>query len=187
MPFRSRSQLMACSEPVKFLFFWGHSARPDALPGPFCLSQWFPAPFEIASVCYPTAEHYMMAEKARLFHDRAHLEQILASSNPGQAKALGRKVAGFDSAVWEKHAWGAVVAGNMAKFTQNPLLGEYLVQTGDRVLVESSPQDRIWGIGLPQDDPRAADPAQWEGENLLGFALMEVRAQLQSPSGNIPR
>jgi ribA/ribD-fused uncharacterized protein len=68
-----------------------------------------------------------------------------------------------------------VIQGNLAKFSQNPLLERFLLETGTRVLVEAAPRDLIWGIGLGQNDPRAQDPATWQGLNLLGFALMEVR------------
>jgi ribA/ribD-fused uncharacterized protein len=120
----------------------------------------------------------MMAEKARLFGDSGALGQILASSTPAQAKAIGRVVQGFVGEVWERASWEVVVGGNLAKFSQHSPLKDFLLATRGRVLVEASPHDRIWGIGLHRDDPRAADPAQWQGQNRLGFALMEVRARL---------
>jgi len=77
------------------------------------------------------------------------------------------------------HESDLIVAGNMAKFGQHPDLREFLLGTGDRVLVEASPRDRIWGIGLAAGDERATSPDDWLGLNLLGFALMEVRHQLR--------
>lgn len=99
-----------------------------------------------------------------------------------QAKAFGREVRGFDEKAWTEHRLEIVVAGNTAKFSQHEELGRFLVETGDRVLVEASPLDRVWGIGLTADDPRASDPAQWLGLNLLGVALTEVRSKLSPTS-----
>lgn len=73
-----------------------------------------------------------------------------------------------------------MVAGSVHKFGGDPELREFLLNTGDRVLVEASPMDRIWGIGLAADDPRAENPASWRGLNLLGFALMDARAELRA-------
>ncbi|MHC3968565.1 NADAR family protein, partial [Pseudomonas aeruginosa] len=120
----------------------------------------------------------MMAAKARLFDDSRLLERILAARSPGEAKALGREVAGFDEARWNAERVGIVIEGNLGKFGQNASLKKYLLGTADRVLVEASPVDAIWGIGLAASDPLAAEPATWQGLNLLGFALMEVRRRL---------
>ncbi|HYP98502.1 MAG TPA: NADAR family protein [Polyangiaceae bacterium] len=163
---------------LKYLHFWGHSEPPQSAVGKACLSQWYPAPFTIDGNRFSTAEHYMMFRKAQLFADNETAERILCAASPAAVKALGRKVRGFQDALWEQHRVSIVVAGNHAKFSQSPALREFLVGTQRRVLVEASPVDRIWGIGLSVDDPRASHPAQWRGLNLLGFALMDVRAQL---------
>lgn len=162
----------------RYVFFWGHTPRLGGGPGKHFLSQWYEAPFTVDGVAYPTAEHWMMAEKARLFGDDAALARVLAAPSPGAAKAVGREVRGFDGERWDAARWEIVVRGNVAKFGQNPALGEFLANTGDRVLVEASPVDRIWGIGLAEDDPAAQDPERWRGLNLLGYALMEARARL---------
>lgn len=162
----------------RYLFFWGHQPRKDGAISKTCFSQWFEAPFMLGGIHYATAEHYMMAEKARLFSDGQTLAKILAAPSPAHAKKLGREVADFDNARWEARGFDAVVEGNVAKFTQNPAMGEFLLNTGNRVLVEASPVDKVWGIGLAGDDPRALHPAQWQGANLLGFALMRVREVL---------
>lgn len=159
----------------KFVFFWGHTGRGGAV-GKECFSQWYPSPFDVGGIRYPTAEHWMMAEKARLFGDDDALAEIVAADSPGAAKALGRKVRGFDDDTWRAHRVSIVVAGNRVKFAG--ALGAVLRQTGDRVLVEASPRDRIWGIGLGAKNPDAERPAAWRGDNLLGFALMTVRDQL---------
>ncbi|MFI6860941.1 NADAR family protein [Streptomyces sp. NPDC050421] len=164
---------------VKYLLFWGHRPRPDGRIGASCLSQWWPSPFTVDGVRYASAEHWMMAGKARLFGDAEAAERAVAAKSPAEAKKVGRLVRAFDGTVWERERYGLVVAGSVHKFGQNPDLGGFLLGTGDRVLVEASPMDRIWGIGLAADDPRAEDPATWRGLNLLGFALMEARAALR--------
>lgn len=170
--------LTAAGRQFKYLFFWGNHFQPDGSTGPGCLSQWWPSPFVVDGMRYATAEHYMMIGKARLFGDDAIVARMLTAPHPGAVKALGRQVRGFDQATWDAHRFDLVVAGNLAKFGQHPDLGRYLSGTGSRVLVEASPVDRVWGIGLSATDPRAHDPAQWRGDNLLGFALMQARARL---------
>ncbi|MGW2676114.1 NADAR family protein [Streptomyces sp. NPDC001436] len=165
-------------ERVKFLPFWGHRPHPDGGLGPSCLSQWWPAPFTVGDVRYATAEHWMMAGKARLFGDAEAERAALEAATPAEAKTAGRLVRGFEAAVWERERFALVVAGSVHKFGSDPALRAYLLGTGQRVLVETSPVDRIWGIGLPPDDDRVLDPARWRGLNLLGFALMEARERL---------
>lgn len=165
---------------VKYLPFWGHHPRRDGSAGAGCLSQWWPAEFTLDGKVFPTAEHYMMWRKAMLFDDGAIAAEVLAAGTPGAAKALGRRIGGFDEELWTLHRFGIVVAGNIAKFGQHEELRRFLLDTGDRVLVEASPVDRIWGIGLAPDDPCATDPTRWKGLNLLGFALMEARSALRA-------
>lgn len=171
-------QRCAAGESFKCLYFWGHRPATDDKVGKSCFSQWYEASFKLDGVRYASAEHYMMAAKARLFDDSRLLERILAARSPGEAKALGREVAGFDEARWNAERVGIVIEGNLGKFGQNASLKKYLLGTADRVLVEASPVDAIWGIGLAASDPLAAEPATWQGLNLLGFALMEVRRRL---------
>ncbi len=120
----------------------------------------------------------MMAEKARLFSDAALRSQILDAREPAEHKRLGRAVGGFDEATWARARFKIVVTASLNKFGQNSALRAYLLATTDEVLVEASPSDRVWGIGLAPTDPAVADPARWRGENLLGFALMCARATL---------
>ncbi|MFE5617761.1 NADAR family protein [Streptomyces sp. NPDC056463] len=167
-------------EKVKWLHFWGHRPRPDGQLSASCLSQWWESPFEVEGVRYATAEHWMMAAKARLFRDPEAERAALSSGTPAEAKKAGRLVRGFDEAVWERERFGIVVEGSVHKFASDEALRAYLLGTGGRVLVEASPLDRVWGIGLGADDPRAKDPARWRGLNLLGFALMEARERLRS-------
>lgn len=178
---RDRQQLaaaIAADGDPQWLMFWGHRAHPDTPVRSACLSQWWHAPFEADGIRYRTAEHYMMAGKARLFGDRQTEQRILSAEHPSQAKALGRSVRSFNDDRWSAHRVELVIAGNLAKFGQHPQLREYLLSTGTSILAEASPYDRIWGIGLRASDPRATDPVRWPGFNLLGFALMQVRATL---------
>jgi ribA/ribD-fused uncharacterized protein len=167
--------VQAAGRPVDYLFFWGHRPERDGGAGAGCLSQWWPARFTADGLTFASAEHYMMWGKAMLFGDGAMAEQILAAPDPRAAKALGARVSGFDKRAWDEQRFPIVVAGNLAKFGQHPELRAFLLGTAERVLVEASPVDRVWGIGLGRDDPAAADPSRWRGLNLLGFALMEVR------------
>ena len=171
----------ATGEALHYLFFWGHQP-PRSGVSASCFSQWYDQGFALDGVHYPTAEHYMMAGKARLFGDTSILEQVLAIRTPDAVKALGRRIEGFDEATWVQARYALVVEGNRAKFTQNAELGAFLRDTGDAVLVEASPVDAIWGIGLAKDHPDAHNPARWRGLNLLGFALMDVRAEMQQSS-----
>lgn len=173
------ADLVAAGKRVKFLHFWGHQPRPDGSVGAGCLSQWWPAPSAVDGREFATGEHYMMWSKAMLFGDTGIAEQILAASHPHRAKTLGRQVQGFDQIAWEANRYAIVVDGSVAKFGQHAELRAYLLGTGDRTLVEASPVDRIWGIGLAADDPRATNPGQWQGLNLLGFALMHARERLR--------
>ncbi|MER7007207.1 NADAR family protein [Dactylosporangium sp. NPDC000555] len=163
---------------VKYLHFWGHHPRPGGTIGASCLSQWWPAAFEVDGVRFPSAEHYMMWRKAKLFGDDAIATRVLDVSHPNEAKTLGRRIAGFDEEAWARERFGIVVAGSIAKFAAHDDLRAFLLGTGDRVLVEASPLDRVWGIGLAAGDASADEPARWRGLNLLGFALMHARFEL---------
>ncbi|MEU9122144.1 NADAR family protein [Streptomyces sp. NPDC048506] len=169
----------AAGKRMKYVHFWGHSPRRDGSLGASCFSQWWPAPFTVDGTTYATAEHWMMAGKARLFEDVEAERRAIAAGHPKQAKDAGRMVRGFDEQIWQRHRFDLVVEGSVHKFGQQTALREYLLGTGSRVLVEASPLDRIWGIGLAADDERAGNPERWRGLNLLGFALMETRQRLR--------
>ncbi len=163
---------------LKYLFFWGHRPSPNGEVTSSCFSQWWHADFKVHDQKYPTAEHWMMAEKARLFGDEIIEKRIHQAGSPGEAKKLGRLVKGFDQTIWETKRSEIVIEGNLHKFDQNPALKDFLLGTKKRILVEASPVDAIWGIGLPGDHQFAKVPPKWRGLNLLGFALMEVRERL---------
>lgn len=162
---------------AKYLFFWGHREGKNQV-SKACLSQWYESPFEDGRHVYKTAEHFMMAEKARLFGSKNKVQEILAAENPGKAKSIGRTIDNFDQVVWDKHKFDIVVRGNVKKFEQNTHLKKFLITTGHQILVEASPVDKVWGIGLAAEDPSIENPEHWKGKNLLGFALMVVRQQL---------
>lgn len=162
----------------KFLFFWGHTPAADGSVGASCLSQWWMQDFEIDGTVYCCAEQYMMAEKARLFGDEKMLRSIMGTRYPKEMKAYGRAVQNFDKAVWEQNCGRIVKAASRAKFSQNRELLEFLVNTGSRILVEASPRDRIWGIGMGKSNPDAENPMKWRGRNMLGFALTQTRDEL---------
>lgn len=162
------------------------------LNGPF--SQWHPSAFdavlqgETEPRGFNCAEHYMMASKAALFGDLATLERIMAVEQKGDwreapkaHKAMGRLVCGFDAKVWGTEAREIVLRGNLAKFGQAENLRKYLLATGKLILVEGAHYDPVWGVGLAWNDPRIIDPANWQGTNWLGEALMRVRAALTGP------
>lgn len=166
-------------KPVKYLFFWGHQPSKDGSITKSCFSQWWEVAFEDQGVVYKSAEHYMMAEKARVFGEEAMREKIIQSNSPAAAKKLGRQVQNFNQKIWEENRFEIVKKANYLKFSQHKELREYLLQTNKRILVEASPVDAIWGIGLPADHNNASNPKRWRGLNLLGFALMEVRDELK--------
>lgn len=166
-------------EKLKYVFFWGHQPQKDGSVGESCFSQWWPSPFTVEGVEYKTAEHWMMAHKARLFNDQQRATQVLACATPAEAKKIGRLVEGFDAQQWDAHKYEYVREGNLHKFSGQPALRDFLVNTKDRVLVEASPVDNIWGIGMAKSDANILNPTKWKGENLLGFALMEVRDELK--------
>jgi len=149
------------------VFFWG---------GVF--SNWHPCIFIYCEERFNNSEQAFMWEKANFFGDEEIGTQILKESNPKYAKALGRKVNGFNVEQWMINGFTFMVAVNYAKFMQNQDLKEKLLDTGDKILVEASPHDKIWGIGMSENNPNCLDESKWQGMNLLGKALMEVRKQI---------
>lgn len=169
------------SELEEFTFFWN---------GPF--SQWEPSYFVIDEIEYNCAEQFMMAEKARLFGDDETLEMIMDTDVPRTQKALGRQVDGFEKSAWEDdedskngrpYCWNVVWRGSMAKFGQNSYLLQQLMDTDGTTLVEASPEDPIWGIGLPEGHPNCFSRETWQGLNWLGEILTGVREHLKQNTG----
>lgn len=142
------------------------------------LSNWHPCRFSYHGVDFSSVEQFMMFSKARLFGDDEASAAILATRHPKDQKAIGRKVKGFELAAWEAKREAIVYVGCREKFAQNPGLRSLLLATAPTELVEASPYDRIWGVGLGERDPLILDRANWQGANLLGVALMRARDTL---------
>lgn len=154
----------------KFVFFWDGT-----------YSQWEPSYFiDDHGIAYNCCEQYMMAEKARFFGDQEALAKIMATPNPRLQKAIGRLVKNFDEAAWNEVCQAVVFKGNYFKFRQNPEMLKELMETGERLIVEASPYDKIWGIGMHEDDEGIEEPTNWKGTNWLGIACMKVRDVLKS-------
>lgn len=151
------------------IYFWGTY-----------LSNWHKCVFKDDKYTYHTSESYLMTQKALLFGDADSANKIINSSDPKKQKELGRLVKGFNEKVWNQNKFEIMVKGLFLKFNQNKDLKNKLLGTGNKVLVEGSPYDKIWGVGLKWDDPKILDEKNWKGENLLGKALMEVRNQIKN-------
>ena len=164
---------------LDYLFFWGHHGNPGKITKA-CLSQWYPCEFMADGEIYNCTEQFMMAEKARIMGDKAAEEKILTSTEPRGIKALGREVKNFDENKWNRLRMKVVIKGNFHKFMDNKELRKFLLNTGNKILVEASPYDTIWGIGMKEDNPDCRNPRLWKGDNLLGFALIYVREMLNN-------
>jgi len=183
MSIKSNSELyQAISEGDSFdyLYFWGHTKPKSEAVNKACFSQWYEGyPVVEGENTFATAEHYMMWRKAKLFNDNVAAEKCLKSTDPREVKAIGRSVRNYDDKLWSEKRYDAVCQGNMHKFSQHPKLKEYILSTDYAVLVEASPYDKVWGIGLNPQEASQKTPHDWKGMNLLGYALMEVRDWLR--------
>lgn len=142
-------------------------------------SQWYYSPMMVDDRIFPTAEHWMMYNKAKLFGDEIAAHEIMSSDDPCNAKMIGRQVRSFDKGVWESVARDVVYKGNYHKFFGNEKLGKRLIRLSDKIIVESAPWDPIWGIGMSVDNPDVLDSDKWKGTNWLGQVLMKVRGDLK--------
>jgi ribA/ribD-fused uncharacterized protein len=163
----------------KFLFFWGHHPSKDGTITKTCFSQWWESSFLVEGIEYKSAEHWMMAKKAALFNDKEIFEKIIYCKTPAEAKKLGREVQNYNDTIWLENRFEIVKNGNLHKFSQSKDLKTFLLNTNERIIVEASPVDPIWGIGMASDHKDIDTPEKWKGLNLLGFALMEVRYELR--------
>lgn len=153
----------------KYVFFWNG-----------IYSQWYEAPMTIDGVLYNCCEQYMMHQKALFFGDTETAEKIMLTSHPRDQKKLGREVKNFNKERWDKVNLQIVYKGNYSKFTQNDGLKSALLATGNKILVEASPYDQIWGIGMGEEENGIDNPINWKGQNLLGWAITLVKQELQN-------
>lgn len=145
------------------------------------LSNWADTPFldTRSGDPYNCAEQYMMHKKALLFNDLDIAKKIMTKTFPGDQKALGRKVKNFNKEVWDEHARQIVYEGCYYKFTQNEDAYNYLIETKGYYLVEASPTDTVWGVGLGGYEKEIEDPKNWRGTNWLGQVLTQLREDLE--------
>lgn len=174
MKYNKEKALLSTEE---HLYFWIN--KPGSTVSKGCLSQWYGAKFKEGRITFHNCEQYMMYHKAILFQDNIIANKILGTIDAKEIKALGRQVRNFDETTWDLHKVRIVKQGNLLKFSQNEKLSVYLLDTGNRILIEASPYDKIWGVGLKETDLLIQNPDTWKGENLLGFILMEVRDELR--------
>jgi len=139
------------------------------------LSQWTRSQFPMEGSTYNCAEQAMMAEKARLFGDDETLKRIMEEREPGEQKNLGREIKNFDQKTWDDAKFDIVKKINLFRFSHDKQAREDLLATGHKIIAEANPHDKIWGIGMGSKNPDAQCPSKWNGENLLGKVLMEVR------------
>lgn len=171
----SKENLDSGFSEADFIFFWGHIPAKGGQITESCLSQWWKCNFMENGVVFCCAEQYMMYKKALLFEDYEYACKILESKDPKEIKEYGRLIRNFNEEQWNLNKQEIVVQGNILKFSQNAELREYLRNTNAKILVEASPYDRIWGIGMKKGTAAIFDPLSWKGENLLGFSIMEAR------------
>ena len=153
------------------IYFWGT-----------WFSQWAKGVFEVDGVKYNCAEQYMMAEKARTFGDQDALVRIMEAKDPDAQKFIGRRVKNYEDQIWKEKRYQVVKKANLAKFSQIPAAKKFMKKSGNKIIVEGSPYDKIWGVGLHYKDDKILNEKNWRGENLLGKVLMEVRAELLGES-----
>ena len=167
----------------KHVLFWGEWP-----------SNWYPAEFdaemmvngEKKTLHFFNSEQYFMYVKAVVFGDYETADKILKTKDPRMAKTLGREVKGYDDKVWNEMRYKVMVDANKAKYSQNEELKKLITseELKGKGMVESSPQDKIWGTGFAENDPLADDETKWKGQNLLGKALDEVRTWLLEQEKN---
>ena len=146
------------------------------------LSNWYLSNFIIEGILFSSMEQYMMYKKAMCFDDQIVANKILETKDVAEIKALGRQVSNYNDSIWNGMRQILIYEGLLAKFTQNEDLKEQLISTGDAILAECAVKDRIWGIGLSMTSPKRQDIYQWNGQNLLGYALMLVRNRISKSS-----
>ena len=144
------------------------------------LSNWYPSPFEIDGIRYSSCEQYIMYQKCILFGDENSAGEVLATDDPETQQTLGRAASGWNEYLWNGNCQLILRRGLIAKFTQNDELRRMLLDTGDAVLVEAANSDKTWACGRGMHNGDRFDISKWDGTNILGFALMDVRDELRA-------
>lgn len=148
-----------------------------------CFSNFYRAPFKFEGKCFTWSEQYIMYKKAELFEDAEMMRAVMLATTPMAAKSCGRKVSGYVDSVWVERRVELSTAGIYEKFKQNRDIRDILLGTGDAILAECAPRDKIWGIGMGVSNPAVQHPGQWRGQNILGSILMDVRRRLRDDLG----
>ena len=144
------------------------------------LSNWYPATFTLDGITFSSTEQYIMYRKCQIFGDTASASAVLATDDPAQQQAIGKKAAGFNATLWDGLKQAIAFRGLMAKFSQNEDLKKQLLATGNAYLVECAHSDVIWACGIRVNEKERFDISKWRGQNILGFTLMEVRDALRN-------
>ncbi|CAF0964429.1 unnamed protein product [Adineta steineri] len=153
------------NEPNRFHYFY-QTASP--------FSNFHPCTFSENEVQFHCSEQYMMYHKAKLFGDNETAEAILEAKSPADCKALGRIVRNFDGKLWMDNRTHIVSNALQLKFYQDTKMKQALLEQDGNLLVEASPNDGIWGVGLKKTDPLIKKRSNWQGLNLLGYILTDV-------------
>ena len=143
-------------------------------------SNFLPCTFTFKGMTVKSSEQAFMICKGRHFGDVTSCMKILEAKTPKEAKELGRLVKNFNEVEWNKVRLGYMIEVLVEKFGQNPNLKTTLLNTEERQIIEGSPYDKIWGVGIHWQDADCLDESKWKGQNLLGIALMNVREQLKA-------
>lgn len=172
---REKAENLVYDDDWKVIPFWKPYGKGM---GPHVFCQWYNCKFSDNEHTYTCTEQYMMFKKAQLFGDLIVGEKILNETDPDKMRKFGREIKNFDDKTWNKNKYSIVYLGNYLKFSQNEQLKQYILSTKKTVLVEASPYDAVWGVKMSADNEDINCPDMWQGQNLLGFALMHVRENL---------
>ncbi|VTU42571.1 MULTISPECIES: NADAR family protein [unclassified Variovorax] len=162
---------------TEIVTFWGAQSP---------LSNWNIGKFTSRGIDFNCSEQLMMYRKAELFGDATSMAAILVEPDPREQKALGRAVSGFVKPIWDAASEAVLFEGLFDKFTQVASAHGVLMASEEKLIIEASPTDRLYGVGLAAYDPRILDTETWRGANRLGYLLMRVRSAIRSAQRAAP-